>query len=304
MWVAVILAFAGMTASNMTHPAAGGTLFPHTSLHATAGVGLRAPHVAQVLAQRPRVAWFEVHSENYYADGGPALAALDRIRRDYPLSLDGVGMALCSSYPLDRIHLRKLQRLIARVEPAFVSEHLCWSGVDGRHLNELLPLPYTEDALAHVCSRIAQVQETLGRELLVENVSSYLAFAEATIPEWEFVSEVAARTGCKLLLDVNNIHVNAVNHGFDADVYLSAIPPAAIAEIHLAGFETGEHCLIDTHGTPVSPEVWPLYRRAIGRFGPRPTLIEWDTDIPSLDTLLREAATAQSILEQRDVVAA
>ena len=165
-------------------------------------------------------------------------------------------------------------------------------------------MPYTEEALVHVCTRIAEVQETLGRELLVENVSSYLAFTEATIPEWEFVAEVAARTGCKLLVDVNNIYVNATNHGFDADVYLAAMPPAAIAEIHLAGFDIGEHCLIDTHGTPVALEVWSLYRRAIARFGPRPTLIEWDTDIPPFDTLLREAATAQSILETHDAIAA
>jgi len=279
-------------------------MFPPDSLHAAAGVGLRAPHVAQVLAQHPRVAWFEVHSENYYAEGGPALAALDRIRRDYPVSLHGVGMSLGSTDPLDQVHLHKLKRLIARIEPALVSEHLCWSGVGGRHMNDLLPLPYTEEALVHVSSRIAEVQETLGRELLVENVSSYLAFAEATIPEWEFVAEVSARTGCKLLVDVNNIHVNAINHGFDADAYIAAMPPASVAEIHLAGFETGEHCLIDTHGTPVAPEVWSLYRRAIERFGPRPTLIEWDTDIPSFDVLLREAATAQSILEIRDAVAA
>ena len=279
-------------------------MFPRASLSAAAGIGLRAPHVAQVLAQRPRVAWFEVHSENYYVDGGTALAALERIRRDYPLSLHGVGMSLGSTDPLDRAHLAKLRQLIARVEPALVSEHLCWSSVGGRHLNDLLPLPYTEEALAHVAARITEVQETLGRELLVENVSTYLGFADATIPEWEFVAEVARRTGCRLLVDVNNIYVNAVNHGFGADVYLAAIPPAAVAEIHLAGFDTNGHCLIDTHGTPVAPEVWDLYRRAIRRFGPRPTLIEWDIDIPSFDALLNEAATAQSMLEVCDAVAA
>ena len=277
---------------------------PRASLRAAAGVGLRAPHVAQVRAERPRVAWFEVHSENYYADGGPALAALDDIRRDYPVSLHGVGMSLGATDPLDYVHLGKLARLIARTEPVLVSEHLCWSGVGGRHLNDLLPLPYTEEALAHVCARVAEVQDALGRELLVENVSSYLAFADATIPEWEFVAAVARRTGCKLLLDVNNIHVNAVNHGFDADVYLAAIPPAAVAEIHLAGFDASGACLIDTHGAPVAPEVWALYGRAIERIGPRPTLIEWDTDIPPFATLQREAATAQAILEARHAVAA
>lgn len=277
---------------------------PFAPLPAAAGIGLRAPHVAQVDAERPRVAWLEVHSENYYADGGPALAALERIRRDYPLSLHGVGMSLGSTDPLDRGHLAKLKRLIARTEPALVSEHLCWSGVGGRHLNDLLPLPYTEEALAHVCARVAEVQDALGRELAVENVSSYLAFADATIPEWEFVAAVARRTGCKLLVDVNNIYVNANNHGFDADAYLAAMPAEAVAEIHLAGFEARGALLIDTHGAPVAPAVWALYRRAIDRFGPRPTLIEWDTDIPPLATLLREAATAQSVLEARDAVAA
>jgi hypothetical protein len=273
-------------------------------LPVAAGIGLRAPHVAHVLATRPVVGWFEVHSENYYADGGPALAALDRIRTDYPLSLHGVGLSLGSADPLDTTHLAKLKRLIARVEPAAVSEHLCWSGIGGRHLNDLLPLPYTEEALDHVCTRVAQVQDALGRELMVENVSSYLAFADATIPEWEFVAAVARRTGCRLLCDVNNIHVNAVNHGFDADAYLAALPPAAIGEIHLAGFDASGPCLIDTHGAPVAPEVWALYARAIARFGPRPTLIEWDTDIPAFAVLEREAATAQAVLEARDAVAA
>ncbi|HEX9301201.1 MAG TPA: DUF692 domain-containing protein [Casimicrobiaceae bacterium] len=276
---------------------------PH-SIGAHAGVGLRAPHVRQVLAERPHIAWLEVHSENYYAGGGTALAALDRIRVDYPLSLHGVGMSLGSTDPLDATHLAKLRRLIDRCEPQLVSEHLCWSGAGGRHLNDLLPLPYTEEALAHVCRRIAQVQDFLGRELAVENVSSYLAFADATIPEWEFVAAVARRTGCKLLVDVNNIYVNATNHGFDADTYLAAMPVEAIAEIHLAGFEDIGSCLIDTHGAPVAPDVWSLYARAIDRYGPRPTLIEWDVDIPPLDTLLAEAAKAQSVLDARDAIAA
>ena len=274
------------------------------ALPAAAGIGLRAPHVSGVLAARPGVRWFEVHSENYYVDGGPALTALARIRADYPLSLHGVGMSLGSVDPLDRAHLAKLRRLIDRIEPALVSEHLCWSGIDGRHLNDLLPLPYTEEALAHVSSRITEVQEAIGRELLVENVSTYLAFADATIPEWEFVAAVARRTGCKLLLDVNNIYVNAVNHGFDADVYLAAMPPDAVAEIHLAGFDASGPYLIDTHGAPVAPEVWALYTRAIERMGARPTLIEWDTEIPAFSVLEREAATAQAILEARDVIAA
>ena len=272
------------------------------SVPLAAGIGLRAPHVREVLAARPPVAWFEVHSENYYAAGGPALAALDRIRADYPLSLHGVGLSLGSSDPLDRAHIAKLRRLIARTEPALVSEHLCWSGVGGRHFNDLLPLPYTEEALAHVCARVGQVQDLLGRELLVENVSSYLAFADATIPEWEFVATLARRTGCKLLLDVNNIYVNAVNHGFDADAYVAAMPPAAVAEIHLAGFDASGPCLIDTHGAPVAADVWALYARTIALIGARPTLIEWDTDIPAFAVLQREAATAQAILATHDAV--
>ena len=277
---------------------------PSAPLPAAAGIGLRAPHVGEVEAERPRVAWLEVHSENYYADGGPALAALDRLRRDYPLSLHGVGMSLGSTDPLDRAHLAKLKRLVVRTEPALVSEHLCWSGVGGRHLNDLLPLPYTEEALALVCARVAEVQDALGRELAVENVSSYLAFADATIPEWEFVAAVARRTGCRLLVDVNNIYVNSINHGFDADAYLAAMPADAVAEIHLAGFTARGALLIDTHGAPVAPAVWALYRRALERFGARPTLIEWDTDIPAFAVLQREAATAQAIMETRDAVAA
>ena len=271
---------------------------------AGAGIGLRSPHVRQFVDARPAVPWLEIHSENYYVDGGPALATLDRIRRDYPLSLHGVGMSLGSTDPLDRLHLGKLARLIERTEPALVSEHLCWSGVGGRVLNDLLPMPYTEEALAHLCTRVDEVQEFLGRAILVENVSTYLAFADATIPEWEFVAAVARRTGCKLLCDVNNIYVNATNHGFDAEAYLAALPPAAIAEIHLAGYETTSTCLIDTHGAPVAPAVWALYRSAIARFGAVPTLIEWDTDIPPLATLLDEAAIAQRILETCDALAA
>jgi uncharacterized protein (UPF0276 family) len=277
---------------------------PPDALPVAAGIGLRAPHLRHVQAERPPVAWFEVHSENYFADGGPALAALDRIRADYPLSLHGVGMSLGSTDPLARAHLAKLARLIARVDPALVSEHLCWSGVEGRHFNDLLPLPYTDEALSHVCSRVAEVQDYLGRQIAVENVSSYFAFAEATIPEWEFVAAVARRTGCRLLLDVNNIYVNAVNHGFSADAYLMAIPPDAVAEIHLAGFDASGPCLIDTHGTRVAPEVWALYRRAIARFGPRPTLLEWDLDLPAFAVLEEEAATAQAVLAAHHALAA
>ncbi|MEO8753190.1 MAG: DUF692 domain-containing protein [Casimicrobiaceae bacterium] len=272
-------------------------------LPSRAGIGLRAPHVQQVLATRPPVPWFEIHSENYFAEGGPVLATLERIRADYPLALHGVGLSLGSTDPLDRAHLAKLKRLADRIAPAAVSEHLCWSSVAGRHFNDLLPLPYTEEALAHVCERVAAVQEFLGRELLVENVSAYYAFPEATIPEYEFVAAVAARTGCRLLVDVNNIYVNARNHGIDPHAWLAAIPPAAVAEIHLAGFDATGPVVIDTHGAPVAPEVWTLFERAVARFGRVPTLIEWDTDIPAFAVLEREAATAQAILEAHDAVA-
>ena len=274
------------------------------ALPPAAGVGLRAPHMRHVLDARPAVPWFEVHSENYFADGGPALANLERIRRDYPVALHGVGLSLGSADPLDRAHLAKLARLARRIAPAVVSEHLCWSGVDGRHFNDLLPLPYTEEALAHVCARVAEVQSLLGRQILVENVSSYYAFPESTLPEHAFVAEVAARTGCGLLVDVNNIYVNARNHGTDAHAYLAAIPPDVVGEIHLAGFEDRGTLLIDTHGAPVADEVWALYRAALARFGRVPTLIEWDTDIPPFAVLERERATAQAILEARDAVAA
>ena len=273
-------------------------------LPAVAGIGLRSPHVAQVRRDRPAIGWFEVHSENYFVDGGPALAALDGIRADYPVSLHGVGLALGSTDPLDGGHLKRLKTLVARIEPALVSEHLCWGKIDGRHLNDLLPLPFTEEGLALVCDRVSAVQNALQRPLLVENISAYLRFEDDAMAEWEFVAAVVRRTGCKLLLDVNNIYVNAVNHGFDPQAYLAAMPGDAIAEIHLAGFDGSGPCLIDTHGARVAPPVWALYRAAIERFGPKPTLIEWDTDLPALEVLLDEASIAQAVLEESDAVAA
>lgn len=260
------------------------------------GIGLRAPHYARVLEERPALGFVEVHSENFYAEGGAALGWLERFRAAYPLSLHGVGLSLGSADALDARHLEKLARLADRFEPALVSEHLCWSSIAGRHANDLLPLPFTDEALDHLVARIEAVQERLRRAILVENVSSYLTFAHSTIPEWEFVAEVARRSGCGVLLDVNNIWVNACNHGFDAARYLEAIDPRTVGEIHLAGFDRIGGRLVDTHGTRVADEVWALYRAAIARFGERPTLIEWDTDIPGLDVLLDEARKARSIL--------
>lgn len=275
-----------------------------SALGATAGIGLRAPHVAQVRRDRPAAGWLEVHSENYFVDGGPALAALEAIRADYLLSLHGVGLSLGSADALDAGHLAKLKRLAARVEPALISEHLCWGRIDGRHMNDLLPLPFTGDALRLCCDRINAAQAALGRALLIENISAYMRFDSDAMSEWEFLASVAQRTSCLLLVDVNNIYVNAVNHGFDPHDYLAAIPSEAVAEIHLAGFEDNGACLIDTHGARVAPEVWSLYRAAIARFGPKPTLIEWDTDLPALEVLLDEAATAQAILEKSDALVA
>ena len=242
---------------------------------------------------------------NFFAAGGAALAWLERFRAAYPLSLHGVGLSLGSADALAEHHLERLQALAARFEPMLVSEHLCWSSIGGRHANDLLPLPYTDESLEHVCARVSQVQERLKRPILVENVSSYLAFPGSTIPEWEFVAEVARRTGCGVLLDVNNIWVSASNHGFDARRYLEAIDPASVGEIHLAGFEREESgLLVDTHGAAVSEPVWALYEAAIARFGRRPTLVEWDTAIPALDVLLAEAARAQSIAERSMALAA
>ena len=269
-----------------------------------AGVGLRAPHVAHVLETRPAVPWFEVHSENYFADGGAALRALERVREHYPVSLHGVGLGLGSSTPLDREHVAKLQRLVARIEPGLVSEHLSWTSVGGRHANELLPLPYTREALDHVAARVTELQDALARRVLIENIAAYVTFTESEIPEPEFLALLAQRTGCGLLLDVNNVYVNTRNHGGDAAAFVDAIPAHAVAEIHLAGFDATGEMLIDTHGHPVGREVWALYERTLARIGPRPTLLEWDTDIPAFDVLAREAAKAQRRLEACDAVAA
>ena len=268
------------------------------------GIGLRTPHYQALLAQRPPLAFVEVHSENFFCEGGQPLRYLERFREDYAISTHGVGLSLGSTDPLDATHLKKLKRLVDWLDPMLVSEHLCWVGVNGRFLNDLLPLPYTQEALDHVVSRVQQVQDYLGRQILVENLSSYLEFADSTIPEWEFVSAVAKRGGCRILLDVNNIHVNATNHGFDPIAYINAIEPGSVGEIHLAGFQDTGEILIDTHGSVVSDDVWKLYAHAIRRLGPVPTLIEWDTDIPALDVLLGEADKASRILANEAALAA
>ena len=261
-----------------------------------AGIGLRPPHYQAILEEKPAVSFLEIHSENFFGDGGQPLKYLARFREDYHISTHGVGLSLGSSDPLSIDHLKKLKRLVDAIEPALISEHLCWVGVNGRFLNDLLPLPYTPESLAHVVQRVSEVQDFLNRPILIENVSSYLEFIDSTIPEWEFVREVAARAGCRILLDVNNIHVNSVNHNFDALKYLDAIAPGSVGEIHLAGFQDTGEVLIDTHGATVSDEVWRLYEYAIQRFGLVPTLIEWDIDIPALPVLLGEAEKASRVL--------
>lgn len=278
------------------------------AIPARAGVGLRAPHMREVLETRPAVAWLEVHSENYFTEGGRAVAELMQVRRDYPLSLHGVGLSLGSADPLDREHLLKLRRAVERFSPVLVSEHLCWVSAGGAYFHDLLPLPYTEEAVRHVAGRIAEVQESLGRQILIENVSSYLEYEHSTMPEWEFLREVAARAGCGILLDVNNVYVSAVNHGFDARRYIDSVPADAVREIHLAGHlerrVDGVELLIDTHDRPVKEAVWELYAYTLQAIGPRPTLLEWDSALPPLAELLAEASKADSILVQSRAAAA
>jgi uncharacterized protein (UPF0276 family) len=264
-----------------------------------AGIGLRARHVVELLDRRPAVPWVEVHAENYMANAA-AFASLQQVRRAVPVSLHGVGLSLGSAGSLDRRHLERLARLVESLEPCLVSEHLSWSATGGAYLNHLLPLPYTDETLRVVAEHVDQVQERLGRRLLVENPSSYLRFRHSSIPEAEFLDELVRRTGCGLLCDVNNIYVSAWNVGLDAEAYLDALPAGAVGEIHLAGHAVndadGPTILIDDHGSPVPPAVWRLYRKALERFGAVPTLIEWDTDLPELDVLLGEAQKADSIL--------
>lgn len=264
------------------------------------GIGLRAPHVNAVLASQPAIGWLEVHAENYMG-GGPALTALKKLRQEYPVAIHGVGLSLGSAAPLDTRHVRRLQGLVEALEPVLVSEHLSWSVAGGTYLNHLLPLPYTEETLAHVVQHIEQVQEALQCRLLVENPSSYLRFTSSTIPEVEFLSALVQRTGCGLLCDVNNIYVSCTNLGGDPLAYLEALPASAVGEMHLAGHAVndadGLQILIDDHGSPVAEPVWALYAHAVRRFGPVATLIEWDTQIPPLPVLLQEASTATQVLK-------
>ena len=266
------------------------------TLPCIAGIGLRAPHYGEVLRKLPKLGWVEVHSENYFGGGSP-LRTLLRVREHYPVSLHGVGMGLASNAPLDKAHLSALDRLCDTVQPAAVSEHLCWNASDGLVINDLLPFPYTRQALSNVADRIDQVQEILGRQLLVENLSSYLSFTQSEMSEGEFLAELSRRTGCGILFDVENLYVNARNLGVDTNDFIKALPAEAVREYHLAGYSVRDGCLVDTHDHPVYPAVWELYDLALQHIGPRPTLIEWDSEIPALTVLTGEAEKAQQRLE-------
>lgn len=266
------------------------------------GIGLRAQHYAEFLEKRPKVAWVEVHSENYFGEGGKALQLLETVRRDYPVSIHGVSLSLGSADDLNWQYLKKLKDLITRIDPCLVSDHVAWNSIDGQYLHDLLPLPYTNETLDHLVARIQQVQDFLQRQILIENISSYIRFENSTMTEWEFLQAAASRSGCGIVLDVNNIYVNATNFGFNPDIYTANITPSFVQEIHVGGFTSttinDEEVLIDTHNHPVVPAVWDLYQRIIQQLGRKPTIVEWDTNLPSLETLCLEAYRAEKILRE------
>lgn len=269
-------------------------------LPAAAGLGFKPQHFPAIRADRPRVAFFEIHAENYMGAGGLPHAQLAALRADHALSVHGVGLSIGGAGGLDRAHLRRLRALCDRYEPESFSEHLAWSSHDGAYLNDLLPLPYTEETLATVCAHVDEVQAALGRRMLLENPATYVTFAETTIPETEFLREIAARTGCGLLLDVNNLFVSCTNHRRDPRAMLAAFPLAAVGEIHLGGHAREElpsgPLLIDAHGAPVADPVWALYAEAIALAGPLPTLVEWDNDVPDWPVLAAEADRVTAVL--------
>jgi uncharacterized protein len=259
------------------------------------GLGLRTPHYEAILSEPHAIDWLEVITENYLVPGGKPLHYLERVREQFPLVMHGVSLSIGSTDPIDFEYLRAVRSLAERIEPHWISDHLCWTGVEGRNLHDLLPLPYTEEALASVVARVGQVQEALGRQILLENVSSYLSFYADEMSEWEFLREVASRADCNILLDVNNIYVSSVNHGFDALQYLHAMPKARVRQFHLAGHsDMGGH-LIDTHDHPIVAPVWDLYGQAVAHFGDVPTMIERDDNIPELGELVAELGVARGI---------
>jgi len=281
--------------------------FPAHPIAGLAGTSFKPQHLKAILAGAKPLGFLEVHAENYMGAGGPPHRALEAVRRDHPLSLHGVCMSIGAPQALDKAHLARFADLVRRYEPALVSEHLAWSTHDRVFYNDLLPLPYTEATLRAVSDHIEEVQEAIGRPLLLENPSTYVLFRESTMSETDFIRAIAARTGCGLLLDVNNVFVSATNHGFSPLVYLADFPLGAVGEIHLAGHaeqsdDEGEPLLIDSHDRPVSDAVWKLFEKVIERAGPTPTLIEWDSEIPEWPRLAAEAAAAQDILERAGAV--
>jgi uncharacterized protein len=277
--------------------------FPAHSIAGRAGTSLKHEHLQAILADETRDRFFEVHAENYMGAGGPPHAALNRIRHDYPVSIHGVCMSIGGPQPLDKTHLGRFKAVVDRYEPALVSEHLAWSTHGTTYFNDLLPLPYTAETLTRVADHIDQVQEALGRPLLLENPSTYLIFPESTMSETLFIAELVRRTGCGLLLDINNVLVSATNHGFAALIYLADFPLEHVSEIHLAGHteqadDEGELLLIDSHDRPVTDAVWKLFDTVIGQYGPIPTLVEWDSDLPDWPLLKAEADAAQAIIDR------
>lgn len=275
----------------------------HNRLPNDPGVGYKPQHFSDILKDPGTVKWLEIHAENYMGDGGRPLAQLRELAEQFPMSVHGVGLSIGGEGPLDTDHLARLKHLVGWLNPASFSEHLAWSTHDTHFLNDLLPLPYTARTLATVCDHIDQVQEVVGRQMLLENPSTYLAFDENEMLEVEFLAEIAKRTGCGLLLDINNVFVSATNQQTDPRAYLAAFPTQAVGEIHLGGHdedqdETGATLLIDSHGAEVVDPVWTLYAETMARIGPRPTLIEWDTDVPDWPTLAAEAGRAAKILDR------
>jgi uncharacterized protein (UPF0276 family) len=259
------------------------------------GIGLRTKHFAEYLDAPPPVEWLEAISENFMAPGGRPVAVLEKVRRDVPVVLHGVSLSIGSVDPLSERYLDDLATLARRIEPAWISDHLCWGTHGGRYVHDLLPLPCTEEALAHVVARVERVQERLGRQILLENVSSYVAFRDSTMAEWEFLGEIARRADCGILLDVNNVYVSARNHGFDPFDYLAGVPADRVGQFHIAGHSDKGRYLLDTHDHPVPDAVWDLYRAAVRRFGPVSTLVEWDEHIPPLERLVEESRRAAAV---------
>jgi uncharacterized protein len=266
---------------------------PHDTLGF--GLGLRPAHYEELLRTQPRVDWLEVLTENYLVPGGKPLYYLDRLCRDYPMVMHGVSLSIGSTDPLNLDYLGQLKNLAARVEPLWISDHLCWTGVGGRNLHDLMPLPYTEEAVSHVAARVARVQDFLGQRILLENVSSYVTYRASDMQEWEFLAEIARRADCLVLLDVNNIYVSSYNHGFDPLAYLRGIPCERVRQIHLAGHENYGNYIIDTHDAAIVHPVWELYAEAVKRFGPVATMIERDDRIPPLAELVAELEQARRV---------